>query len=96
MLLNAVGTHVAYSIGYRITVCILPKPEGCTALESAANARHSFSTFFQNVRRSFVQKLRGLPPRDMARPSIQKNPLFNPSNLNVLPDDQTFSSLLAR
>ena len=89
-LLNAVGTHVAYSIGYRITVCILPKPEGCTALESAANARHSFSTFFQNVRRSFVQKLRGLPPRDMARPSIQKNPLFNPSNLNVLPDDQTF------
>ena len=47
-LLNAVGTHVAYSIGYRITVCILPKPEGCTALESAASARHSFSTFFQN------------------------------------------------
>lgn len=89
-LTNALGTNVAYTLGYRISVCIVPTTaNGCAALESRENARHSFVNFFKSARLTFVRKLRGLSPSDMARPSVQKNALYDPSHLNVLPQDQT-------
>lgn len=38
----------------------------------------------------FKQKLKSLPPQDLARPSLMKNDLGNLTKMNILPSDQKF------
>lgn len=53
-------------------------------------ARYQAVNFINNVRACFTMELRDLDMEDVSRDSVQKNSLSDPSNFNVLAQDQQF------
>lgn len=51
-------------------------------------ARYQAVNFINNVRVGFTMELRDLDMEDVSRDSVQKNSLSDPSNFNVLAQDQ--------
>lgn len=51
-------------------------------------ARYQAVNFINNVRACFTMELRDLDMEDVSRDSVQKNSLSDPSNFNVLAQDQ--------
>lgn len=91
--LRAMGSVLAFvDGGYFLNIsCVPVDPNNCLPmfrrdLMAEAHAIGMINAVFKN----FTAQLKGLPPRNLARPSVMKNDLGNLTRMNVLAGDQRF------
>lgn len=78
--------------GYFVNVTVVPRDLKAAnhAAFTSTIAPHLAAERINQIRSAFVKALRGLNSRNMARDSIQKKSLDNPSRFNILAQDQQF------
>ncbi|CAM4735956.1 unnamed protein product [Leuciscus chuanchicus] len=85
------GISLAKSQGWQLSLCLIPRGhQGDTSIDSAAKMDQEALERFRAIAETLQRLLKSVPTKDMKRPTMQKNRLYDLSHFNILKQDQDF------
>lgn len=77
--------------GWQLSLCLIPRGHhGDTSIDSAAKMDQTAMECFRAILETLQSLLKSVSTKDMKRPTMQKNRLYDLSHFNILKQDQDF------